>query len=133
MSELTADNIFSQIVQLPSSELTRLRRMLDQMDQTEQTPFEPPLAHQEKAEKKPKPPLDKRLQPKPMPNSKREFQWLSEHAREYAGQWVALDGDRLIAHGPDARSVYAAANADGAYMPLVTQVEDPDAPPYIGF
>jgi hypothetical protein len=53
MSELTADNIFSQIVQLPSSELTRLRRMLDQMDQTEQNPFEPPLAHQEKAEKKP--------------------------------------------------------------------------------
>jgi hypothetical protein len=132
MSELTAENIFSQIVQLPSGELSRLRHLLDQMDQVEEKPSKPPLAHQEKAEKKtPKPLLDKRLQPKPMPDSTREFRWLSEHAREYAGQWVALDGDRLIAHGPDARDVYAAADADGAYLPLVTRVEDPDNPIHI--
>jgi hypothetical protein len=46
---------------------------------------------------------------------------------------TSVNGDRLIAHGLDDRTVYAAANADGAYLPLVTQVEDPDAPPYIGF
>jgi len=131
MSELTVENIFSQIVQLPSSELSRLRRMLDQMDQAEQKTSESSLAHQEKAEKKIKPPLDKRVPPIPVPDSTREFRWLSEHAREYAGQWVALDGDRLIAHGPDARAVYAAANADGAYLPLVTRVEDPDNPIHI--
>lgn len=26
-----------------------------------------------------------------------EFEWLRAHAREYAGQWVALDGSRLLA------------------------------------
>jgi hypothetical protein len=26
-----------------------------------------------------------------------EFGWLREHAPEYAGQWVALDGARLLA------------------------------------
>jgi len=25
-----------------------------------------------------------------------EFSWLREHARDYAGQWVALDGARLL-------------------------------------
>jgi hypothetical protein len=25
-----------------------------------------------------------------------EFEWLRAHAREHAGQWVALDGSRLL-------------------------------------
>jgi len=119
MSELTVENIVSQIVQLPPAERTRIRQLLDQFEQTEREPA--------------KPPLDKRVPPKPMPDSTREFQWLAEHAREYAGQWVALDGDRLIAHGPNHNEVWAAAQADGAYLPLVTRVEDPDAPPFAGF
>lgn len=73
-------------------------------------------------------PAVERLKPIPVPDSKRELRWLKEHAREYAGQWVALDGNRLIAHGSDAKAVFAAADADGAYLPLVTQVEDPDRP-----
>jgi hypothetical protein len=117
MSELTADNIFSQIIQLPSAERRKLRRLLDQFEHTEREPA--------------KSQGDKRLQPKPMPDSTREFRWLSEHAREYVGQWVALDGDRLIAHGPDAHAVFVAAEADGAYLPLVTRVEDPDNPIHI--
>jgi hypothetical protein len=119
MSELTVENIFSQIVQLPSAERRKLRSLLDQFEHAEQAP--------------PKAPLDPSVLPVKQPDYRPSMRWLAEHVRDYAGQWVALDGDRLIAHGPDARSVYAAANADGAYMPLVTQVEDPDAPPYIGF
>ena len=38
MSELTAENIFSQIVQLPSAELRKLRRLLDQFEHAEQAP-----------------------------------------------------------------------------------------------
>lgn len=119
MSEITVENIFTQIVQLPPIERFRLQRLLDQLEQAEQKPS--------------KVPLDPRVPPIPQPDYRPSMRWLTEHAREYAGQWVALDGDRLIAHGPDARAVYAAANADGAYLPLVTQVEDPDATPYIGF
>jgi hypothetical protein len=48
---------------------------------------------------------------------------MEQHAHEYGGQWVALDGDRLIAHGTDAASVFAAADADGAYLPLVTYIQ----------
>ncbi len=57
--------------------------------------------------------------------------WLRLHSQEYGGQWVALDGDRLIAHGPDAKTVYAAAKADGAYLPLIKYVEPADALPFI--
>ena len=53
------------------------------------------------------------------------MKWLREHAREYANQWVALDGDRLIAHGVNASQVYVAARADNATLPMVTFVEDP--------
>lgn len=34
-----------------------------------------------------------------------EFEWLRQHAREYAGQWVVLDGSRLLGVGPDLREV----------------------------
>lgn len=74
-----------------------------------------------------KPPLDKRLPNRPMPpGGKEAVDWLYEHQREYAGQWVALDGARLIAASPEYQAVFAAADADGAYAPFITQVEDPD-------
>ena len=31
----------------------------------------------------------------------REMRWLSQHRSEYDGQWVALEGDRLICHDAD--------------------------------
>lgn len=112
MSQITVETILEQVAQLTPSEQARLRRLLEQ---------------QEQPKKASKPPLDRRVPPRPMPEgAMRALHWVAEHAREYAGQWVAVDGDRLIAHGPDARSVYAAADADGAYLPLVTFVEDPD-------
>ena len=55
---------------------------------------------------------------KPIPDSTREMRWIAEHQREYVGQWVALDGDRLIAASPNRREVSAAAKADGAYSGL---------------
>ncbi len=53
----------------------------------------------------------------------RELRWLAEHRDEYAGQWVALDGDRLLSHGPNAREVYQAARRSGVEIPVVVQVE----------
>lgn len=107
MSDITVENILNQISQLPLAEQIRLRQMLEQRE-------------------KPKPPRDKRVPPIPVPDSTREMKWVAEHRREYAGQWVALDGDRLIAHGTDSKVVYAAAKADGAYLPMVTFIDDPD-------
>lgn len=61
-------------------------------------------------------------------NRAREQQWVSEHRDEYLGQWVALDGDRLIAHGHDARAVYTSAREAGIRVPFVVRVEAIDEP-----
>lgn len=63
----------------------------------------------------------------------REMQWLNEHRAEYAGQWVALDGDHLISHSDNAREVFAAAELAGVRLPLVVRVESPDELPFGGW
>jgi Family of unknown function (DUF5678) len=68
-----------------------------------------------------------RRRPDPAP----AMEWLRLHSKEYGGEWVALDGDRLIAHGPDAMEVYAAAEADGAYLPMIKYIEPADALPFV--
>lgn len=35
----------------------------------------------------------------------REVQWMRAHWQEYRGQWVALDGDVLLAHSPSFQEV----------------------------
>ena len=115
MSDFTVEDLLTQIAKLPRPEQIRLRHLLAQQ------PQEPP-----------RPLRDRQVQPVSVPDSRRELQWLATHARGYAGQWVALDGDRLIAHGPHHDEVWAAAEASGVYLPLVTFVEDPDKM-YAGF
>jgi len=116
MSNITVENILKQIEELPFFEQRQLNNLLS-----------------DKLRKPKKEPPGQSLQPIPMPDYTDALQWLIDNAREYAGQWVALDGARLIAHGHDHREVYAAANADGAYLPLIELVEDADAPPFAGF
>ena len=42
--------------------------------------------------------------------------------------WVALDGNRLIAHGPKLAAVKAAAQAAGVSQPFFASVPDSDLP-----
>lgn len=55
--------------------------------------------------------------------NEQERAWIDAHRDEYLGQWVALDGDRLIASGADARTVYEAARAQGVETPYIDRVE----------
>ena len=73
--------------------------------------------------KKKKEPLGKFVEPIPEPDQQGAMRWVSDHWREYQEQWIALDGYRLIAHGVDFNEVNAAAEADGAYLPMVAFIE----------
>lgn len=63
----------------------------------------------------------------------RELRWIERHRAEYAGQWVAVRGDRLISSGTQAREVYRAARAAGDERPFVTRVEPADELPFAGW
>ena len=113
MSTLTAENILILIEQLPTIERARFYQLL------------PPL---------PTAPT-KLVPPQPMPDHTREFAWIEAHKDEYAGQWVALDGDRLVAASLIQQEVWdavTAARAAGVNIPLVHHMSSPDDLPYIG-
>lgn len=63
----------------------------------------------------------------------RELRWIKDHAGEYADLWVAVEGDQLIAKGPEAKAVFAAARARGITRPFVVRIEPADAPPFGGW
>jgi len=118
MSEITVETLLDQVELLPAVEQKRLFAVLAQkLNGVAAKPVE----------------KIKYREPIPMPDYEPMANWICEHRNEYGGQWVALDGVRLIAHGEAAHDVFAAARADGARMPLVTYVEPADALPFMGF
>lgn len=64
---------------------------------------------------------------------KREMEWLKENREKFAGEWVALDGNRLLSHGIDAKEVYEAARQEGVEIPFLAQVEPLDQLPFAGW
>ncbi len=116
MSTLTAENILVLIEQLPTAERTRLDQLLTQQTESPKT----------------KPPLDKRVPCKPMPDDTRERAWIKKHKQDYAGQWVALDGDRLIAASPNRLEISAAIASDNAILPLIVRIPSLEDLPYVG-
>ena len=65
------------------------------------------------------------------PKDEASLRWMKEHGSEYIGQWIALDGDRLIAHSIVFDEVAAAAKADGAELPLYHFIEPEPEHPFI--
>lgn len=54
----------------------------------------------------------------------REYAWLRQYGRAYRGQWVALDGDRLVGTGGSLRELLAKLEGLGlARSPLVHRCE----------
>ena len=114
--EPTLENILQLVSQLTRPQVVRLQEILSE------------TLHETATRR------DTRVEPIiPKADFSLSVKWLGEHSAEYAGQWVALDGGWLIAHGQAAKEIYAAAGASGVKYPMVTQVEDPNAPPFAGF
>jgi hypothetical protein len=60
-------------------------------------------------------------------------QWLAENKTAYLNQWVALDGNTLLATGTDGKEVYAQALAAGVTSPLLHQITESDDLPFGGW
>ena len=56
----------------------------------------------------------------------RRMEWLKSHREEYGGQYVALDGDQLLAVGANYRIAREKAQAAGRPNAFVTYLSKPD-------
>jgi len=109
MSSATIERILDEVKRLSPDELRELREALDRESQSSAQ--------------------------SPATENRREIErrWIDEHRDEYLGQWVALEGARLLASGEDARAVYSAARASGVHAPFVMRVEPRDDLPFGGW
>ena len=59
---------------------------------------------------------------------RRELEWCRTHVTElahFAGEWVVLEGEEVIAHGRDVGRVVAKARRKGVKVPYVFYVQEP--------
>jgi len=112
MSVLTIESILAEVNQLSAAERAKLIAQLNREPQNE---YKIPEGRIISANA---PYIDRTL----------EFQWMKEHEHEYAGQWIALMGDKLVAHGPVAKEVFAKARELGYPRAMVFLAETPGLP-----
>lgn len=117
----TVETILNQIIQLSAPDRAKLYQILDTGGIRPKDVNGTAVGHG-------------KIKPLPIPEPDPEpnFRWIAIHKAEYAGQWVALDGDRLIAAGETEREVANVAKADGAYLPLIAYIPHPDEPTFVG-
>ena len=73
------------------------------------------------------------LSTEPVNERREEMQWLAKESGPYAGQRVALDGSRLIAHGAQLAAVSADARATGVEEPLFAYLAGDRELPFAGW
>ena len=109
MASADVERIIEEVRRLPPAEKRRLRQVLDHEDQVTVQPSDRSV------------------------DLSRELRWIEEHRAEYAGQWVAVRGDKLLSSGSDGRQVYEAARAAGDERPFVTRVKPTGELPFAGW
>lgn len=63
----------------------------------------------------------------------RETAWVTNPDLQYCGEWVALEGDEVVAHGTDGKVVYESARSQGIASPFLFFVSEPEDPrPFAG-
>ena len=71
----------------------------------------------------------------PVLSRETEFAWVSSHAKELAqfqGQWVAVDGERVVASGCDFTEATKEARSNGVEIPYVIKIETGEESPFVG-
>lgn len=56
-------------------------------------------------------------------NWEKSMEWLKLNKKNYIDQWVALNGNNLLAVGKEAKEVYESAKKQGITAPFLTRVE----------
>ena len=122
MAEVTLESVLEQVQQLPIPEQRKLR------DSIRLPEFTAPDSLVNRI-----PPGRRVHLSEPQKDRTREMAWWAKHQAEYAGQWLAIEGDELIAHGFDLLKVSAEAKSKGIDNPLFARAEAANARPFAGW
>ena len=57
------------------------------------------------------------------PKDEASMRWIIDNEHLYVGEWIALDGNRLITHNAEHSEVIEAVKNDGAVLPIIYFVE----------
>lgn len=116
MEHTTFEQVVEMVNSLPTDDRERFNQWFKQ---------------QEKLEANPNP---KRISvDEDLARFKKTQNWLGEHREQFMGQWVALEGDQLIAHGKDGLQVHAQAKAAGIKVPFLEHIVEDDEPFFAGW
>ena len=121
----TVEQVLETVGTLPFAERQRLLQQLQQQlqQQAHHEPESTNPAAQEREEK-----LRRELE-----EYRRANQWIAAHRAEYLGQWVALEGERLVSHGVDALQVHNEAKAAGITSPFLERMIEEEGPYWGGW
>ncbi len=117
MSDVTLNQVIAEADMLPPDEQKELFRYLEKKINRQPLP-EWPIT----------PPIVRTCTPK---DRSKEDEWFRQHRDEYVGQWIALDGDRLLGHNEDFKVVATAARNAGVADALIFFVELRNAPDFV--
>lgn len=142
MSSVAVKTILKQIAALPVPEQQRIHSALSQkLGRPEATDHPSFLATSESngqglppgkaiaAGNQPAPKV--RLSTRKRVDLSKEREWVRQHRDEYRGQWVVLDGDRLLGHTADAdeaTALFKQARCEGVRAPYAKLIPADDEP-----
>ncbi|MBC8029233.1 MAG: hypothetical protein H7Z16_03905 [Pyrinomonadaceae bacterium] len=114
----TLEKIIEEVRKLPVEEQRRLRAALETLDSKREAPTAKEASR----------PRRESLHDSNGNEQvrRRRMEWLKSNREEYGGQYVALDGDQLVAVAPNYRVAREKALAAGKSNAFVTYLSKPD-------
>lgn len=76
--------------------------------------------------------LPKVRQTKTKVDLSKERKWLRENKDKYLGQWIVLDGNKLIGAGNDPIPFVKKARREGVQIPFIKYISQDDSEPFTG-
>ncbi len=120
MTSQTIQRIIEEVRQLPSELRRQLREALDREEQAGRDEHLSPNASPDLAADADTTETKRRLR----------TEWLKQHQAEYAGKYVALNGDQLLGVGATYPEAARAARASGVHRPYIDYIPIPGS---VGF
>jgi hypothetical protein len=68
----------------------------------------------------------------PVRNRSAEMAWAARPDPQFLNKWVVLEGDRVVASGPDAKQLYDEVREKGLPSPFLIFVSSADREPFAG-